>query len=274
MTEDTLVAHLRETLHALNDRVCARDQREAFHRIVATGVAAVPGAHAAGLTLLDDRCFPALQTIGPPVVGPLDALQRQGPGGPVQTLLAETPADGVLVVDDLSGPDGERWPHFTAQALRAGVRSMITVLLEVEGAPCTTLNIYGARPAAFDAGARRCAGLVAIDAGVLLLGAKHVEQMARALDSRDVIGRAKGVLMERFGLDQDAAFTRLVDASQSTNLKLVEVARWIDDECATAVRAPRPGPGAGGQGEHDEPRAPDVPRSRAPGDVPSSVLTD
>ncbi len=51
--------------------------------------------------------------------------------------------------------------------------------------------------------------------------------MAQALGTRDLIGQAKGILMERFSVDDDSAFQMLVRSSQETNVKLVDVARWL-----------------------------------------------
>jgi AmiR/NasT family two-component response regulator len=61
-----------------------------------------------------------------------------------------------------------------------------------------------------------------LDALVEMVG--HLE---RALESRDVIGQAKGILMERHHLDAEAAFARLIEESQHRNVKLHEVARLL-----------------------------------------------
>lgn len=53
------------------------------------------------------------------------------------------------------------------------------------------------------------------------------EQTKAALRTRMLIGQAVGILMQRDGLDSDAAFARLVDTSQRSNTKLREVARRI-----------------------------------------------
>ncbi|MFB9745197.1 ANTAR domain-containing protein [Pseudonocardia sulfidoxydans] len=63
------------------------------------------------------------------------------------------------------------------------------------------LNLYSHAPEALDDAARRMAGLFGLQAGLLLYGVNHARQLSRALDSRDVIGQAKGILMERFGVD-------------------------------------------------------------------------
>jgi AmiR/NasT family two-component response regulator len=54
-----------------------------------------------------------------------------------------------------------------------------------------------------------------------------VEQLRTALASRDVIGQAKGVLMERHRIDAEEAFDRLVRESQVRNVKLRDVAQAL-----------------------------------------------
>jgi hypothetical protein len=53
------------------------------------------------------------------------------------------------------------------------------------------------------------------------------EQLRRALDTRDVIGQAKGILMERCDVDAAAAFNLLVTQSQKSNTRLEELARKL-----------------------------------------------
>ena len=52
----------------------------------------------------------------------------------------------------------------------------------------------------------------------------EVEHLRRALASRDVIGQAKGVLMERHSLDDREAFELLRSHARANNRKLVDVA--------------------------------------------------
>jgi AmiR/NasT family two-component response regulator len=47
---------------------------------------------------------------------------------------------------------------------------------------------------------------------------------------------AKGILMERHGVEADRAFSLLVGASQKSQLKLHEVARWLVDDVARAAK--------------------------------------
>jgi len=57
--------------------------------------------------------------------------------------------------------------------------------------------------------------------------ALHAEQLQQALASRDVIGQAKGIIMERERVTADQAFEILRKASQHRNVKLREVAEQV-----------------------------------------------
>ena len=96
------------------------------------------------------------------------------------------------------------------------------------GAPWNEDQDYGAYLRSLDpADARHLAGLFAAHAAVTLFGAQRVDDLERALASRDEIGQAKGILMERFSLDPTDAFALLSRSSQDTNVKLRDVARWL-----------------------------------------------
>ena len=68
------------------------------------------------------------------------------------------------------------------------------------------------------------------------------------MDSRDLIGQAKGILMERFGVDVGTAFQMLVKSSQDTNMKLTAVAHWLTQTTAAPAAGSRPETGRPGQG--------------------------
>jgi PAS domain-containing protein len=67
-------------------------------------------------------------------------------------------------------------------------------------------------------------------------------QLQRALETRDMIGQAKGMLMERFHVDAAAAFKLLTRLSQESNVRLAEIARRLVEldqpAKATPDRAP------------------------------------
>ena len=66
-----------------------------------------------------------------------------------------------------------------------------------------------------------------------------VEQLESALDRRAVIERAKGILMERHGIDDRAAFEQLRDHARSQSRRVVDVARAVTE--GHGLLPPRPG---------------------------------
>jgi hypothetical protein len=107
--------------------------------------------------------------------------------------------------------------------------------IEAKGGVRAALNLYSRTAHTFDQSARTTAGLFGLQAALLLYGANHARQLGQALASRDLIGQAKGILMERFRVTSEQAFRMLVSSSQNTNIKLVDVARWLTE---TGVHIP------------------------------------
>jgi AmiR/NasT family two-component response regulator len=85
---------------------------------------------------------------------------------------------------------------------------------------------------------------VAAQAALALAAVQRTVHLSRALESRDVIGQAKGVLMERYRITADAAFGILARASQDTNRRLPEVAALVTE---TGEAPPTPGRPRGGR---------------------------
>ena len=67
--------------------------------------------------------------------------------------------------------------------------------------------------------------------------AQHFENVTSALLNRDIIGQAKGILMERFKITSDQAFAVLAKVSQDTNRKVSAVA---EDLARTGTWTPGP----------------------------------
>jgi hypothetical protein len=85
---------------------------------------------------------------------------------------------------------------------------------------------------AFDGESQDIGLLFASHAAVALAGAEHEEQLREAVATRDLIGQAKGILMERRGLPADQAFDVLRRASQDLNVKLRDVAATLAERRA------------------------------------------
>lgn len=210
------------------DLVTAPDVEESLEdklvRLTRAAVAAVPGADFAGLTL---RHHGRLTSHGPSheEITDLDRLQAQlGEGPCVDAIVSGTVS--MIEVPDFEEAE-ERWPQFAPEAVRRGVGSLISFAMAPHDAPPGALNLYAREARAFDGSAATIAGAFAMQAAVALYGARRITGLETALVTRDLIGQAKGVLMERHGIDAEAAFERLAAASQHSNLKLVDVARWL-----------------------------------------------
>lgn len=121
----------------------------------------------------------------------------------------------------------QRWPDFAARASDLGVASMLAVQLYVAGENLGALNLHSSRASAFDDESEQVALLFAAHAAVALAEAETVDHLQTAVLSRDLIGQAKGILMERYKITGQEAFRLLVTASQTTNIKLIEIARFL-----------------------------------------------
>jgi len=98
---------------------------------------------------------------------------------------------------------------------------MMCFQLFVAGDQLGALNMYSRTQAAFDGESQDIGLLFASDAAVALACAEHEANLRAGMDNRDVIGQAKGILMERHKLTADQAFGVLVRVSQEMNRKLV-----------------------------------------------------
>jgi GAF domain-containing protein len=135
----------------------------------------------------------------------------------------------VFVVTDMRSD--QRWPDYARHASERGVASSMSLPLPFQGATIGAFNAYATRPEAFtdddvSLGVEVAAWL-AIAAGngeAADRSATDAENMRRAMASRATIDQAKGILMERYKIDADAAFTVLSHASQQLNIKLRDVA--------------------------------------------------
>jgi hypothetical protein len=89
------------------------------------------------------------------------------------------------------------------------------------------LTLYAPQPAAFSAHDERIIELFATRAALALAEAQRTDHLKAALVNRDLIGQAKGIIIERYKVKPDAAFSTLTRISQDGNIKLHEVARQV-----------------------------------------------
>jgi hypothetical protein len=225
---EQLVVALRQAARELAGRRSIRDLEETLRQIVAAAVDSIPGVDAGSISITEHG---RIETRHPTseAIGKLDNTQSELREGPCITALEDPPPNGLVVAEDFGGADAERWPRFAPYVVEAGYRALMSTQLASGAGLRAALNLYSATPNAYDENARTMAGLFGVQASLLLYGAETAAHLQRAVDSRDVIGQAKGILMERFRVTSEHAFRMLVSSSQNTNIKLVEVARWLTE---------------------------------------------
>jgi GAF domain-containing protein len=179
----------------------------------------------------------------------VDEVQTRTGQGPCMDAALRT---RVVRVPDIS--QDTRWPRFTGEAWDAGARSILAIPLFVNGDNLGALNLYGADTGVFGTEDEQIGALIATHAAVALADARDIRDLNNALTSRDLIGQAKGILMERYDLSADQAFVVLTTASTTTNRKLVDVA----DELTRTGNLAAPGTTQ----DRQQPRTSGEPRSR------------
>jgi hypothetical protein len=226
---DELVVALRQAAdHLARDSIS--DVEHVLTQIVASAAETVPGVDGGGISRSEAGTVQACHATDD-AIRDLDQLQytlRQGPG---LDAAENPPASGVVVAHDFAGQtDNDRWPSFAPAAVQAGYHAVISAQLTSRGrGQRAALNLYSREPWVFTEQAHTIAALFAAQASLLLYGADQGVSLQRAVDSRDLIGQAKGILMERFGVDAGQAFEMLIASSQQTNIKLVDVAHWLTE---------------------------------------------
>jgi GAF domain-containing protein len=201
-----------------------------LERIIHAAQVVVPGAELVSVTLraADGGFSTPVETSS--LATRLDQLQYRCGEGPC---LTATAVDGLGVAASSNLAHERQWPRFGPAAAELGVAAVLAVGLFPGGSPPRwgALNLYSFTPGGLDSTDRDVALLLAAHAATALHGARvaaaaelRATQLEYALEARDVIGQAKGILMQRRGCDARAAFDVLRRASQSLNVKLRDVA--------------------------------------------------
>lgn len=223
-----------EVLDALQRLSSLPDADDVIERTLATvvdlSVATVPGCVSAGVTLRvagKDTTAAASDDYALDI----DEIQYDENEGPCVAAIEDGEVKAIAAVAEES-----RWPNFCRRAAEKGFRSSLSIPLNADGTS-GALNLYSQTNHSFDEASRAVAEVFAKQAAVALRNAKtydaarrQAEQLNEALRSRDLIGQAKGILMEREDITDDEAFARLKALSQNSNVKLRDVAQRVVDE--------------------------------------------
>jgi GAF domain-containing protein len=178
----------------------------------------------------------------------IELLQlRDAEGGPCIECVR---TGSVVSVEDLAADD-QQWPHFAAQALSAGFRTVHAVPMRLRSDVIGGLNLFGDHAPTLSEADRRVAQALADVATIGILQQRSLnrvslvaEQLQAALTTRVVIEQAKGVLAEFGKIDMEVAFGAMRSFARSSNRKLGEVAsglvhRRLDPALVLAAGRPR-----------------------------------
>jgi anti-anti-sigma factor len=145
-----------------------------------------------------------------------------------------------------------RWPAFTPRARALGINVILSSPLLAENRPIGALNIYSRAAMAFAPKDQELASVFAVEASLILTsaGVDVIDgQLSRrrneALVIRRIIAQAEGVIMEREGVEADAAYSILCDHSRRSSQPLRECAEDLVVSTrrlrANSQGEPRPG---------------------------------
>jgi GAF domain-containing protein len=202
---------------------------ETLRTLVVAAVETIPGADAGGITEVHRRGQQVeVRHATEQFVSDLDTAQEDLGQGPC---LDSAYRHRTVRVNDFETE--ERWPAFAARALAQDVRSMLSIQLYVQDDDLGALNLYSRESKAFDDESEQVGLLFATHAAIAIAGARREQQLRVAISSRDIIGQAKGILMERFKITADQAFMVMTKASSEANIKLRHLAENIAESGET-----------------------------------------
>jgi len=220
------VTSLTELIRAL-----ARDESvpEALQSILALVLRAVPGCHAASVTVLDDEGRPSTMAATDEETRVMDQRQYALNDGPCLD------AARRLQVNRWSLEEAEqRWPDFTSLAQEMGLCSYLSAGLSLTGRPLGALNLSSRDTNGFSQLDEELISLLTEPAAAsIVVASRYAEardlaaQLEQALRSRAVIDQAIGIVMAESRCDADQAFATLGRASNNRNLKLRDLAAEI-----------------------------------------------
>jgi hypothetical protein len=222
------VAQLAGALSDLaRETTSGTDTVDMLSRLAKQSVEIIP-VTAAGILVVDQ--FSLLKVIGSSsdAAHLLDLYQVQNKEGPCLVCLHT----GVAVsLDDLAAP-GAPWPHFRVAATREGFRSVYALPLRAKGTVLGALNLFSDKPLT----ELELAGAQALaDAATMTLlradptedGILVARRLQAAVETRNGVEQAKGMLAQRYGLDIASALHLLVDVAERAGVGVTVVARHV-----------------------------------------------
>ena len=220
---DDIAAAIAQAANRMNE---ATTVEETLDAIAQSAAAAIPHFDHVGVSTRGDGEEMVTRAASSDLVHELDALQtRLGEGPCLESLRG---ADVVVAPHLLRD---ERWPRYVAQAVPRGLRSQLAVRLHLDASGTMGgLNLYSTTTDTIDPDEVTMAAFFATHAALALGQAQRAESLAAAISSRQVIGQALGILMERYQMSEQAAQAFLWRTSSRTNTKVRDLAATLIEE--------------------------------------------
>ncbi len=166
----------------------------------------------------------------------MDHLQYKFDQGPCLDAVRQ---QTVVVVEDFPA-QAQHWPKYGPRASNAGIRAQMGMYVHTDEETLGGLNFYSTTAAKIDPVAPRDAELFADRAAIALDHARHIDDEAvPGIPTRQLVCRAAGVLMARFGVTEDRAMYYLVRIAAAGDLKLRDAAREVLDQVTEVRPEPR-----------------------------------
>lgn len=147
-----------------------------------------------------------------------------------------------------------RWPAFTPRARALGINAILSSPLLTGDGPVGALNIYSRTAAAFTPADQSLASVFAAEASAILAGvalsdtdSQPDRRLVEALQSRQMIALAQGMIMERDDVSADAAYSVLQRSARGRGISLQDRAAQI----AGLAQLPQPDRRVDAKGGHD-----------------------
>lgn len=217
--QDALAVQLSDFARSVQQQ---RDPSSTLDEIVRAAVELVPGCDEGSISVVLGRRKVTSQAASGELPRIVDELQMRHGQGPCLDAAYE---QETVRVPDMAAE--RRWPEFAPAAAAAGAAGMLSFQLYVEGDNLGALNLFSRQAGAFDDESEHVGLLFASHAAVAYAGAQQQHRMSRSVATRQFIGQAQGILMERHRLTPDQAFALLVRVSQHRNTKLRAVAEHL-----------------------------------------------
>ena len=200
----------------------APDEDARLELAVNAAVSLLPRCAHAGFTVNDAGGL-STRTSSDTVVRRANELQTELGEGPCLDVMRD---QDTLVSQDLA--QERRWPTWAPRVHHElDVDSMMSVLVYTDDASYGALSLYAHRGQHFDADDVAITQTLASNLAMVLTSEREIDQLGRALHSRNTIGQAQGILMERFDIDAHQAVDYLRRMSSNSNRKLVDIAAEI-----------------------------------------------